>query len=67
MERSWLRAAPGRPAGLTDETPVVTLAPPAPLGPAVALAASAIRIRELVKRYGSMEAVNGISFDVNEG
>ena len=67
MERFWLRAAPGRPAGLTDETPVVALAPPAPLGPAVALAASAIRIRDLVKRYGSMEAVTGISFDVHEG
>jgi ABC-2 type transport system ATP-binding protein len=67
MERFWLRAAPGRPAGLTDETPVVTLAPPAPLGPAVALAASAIRIRGLVKRYGSIEAVRGIGFDVNQG
>ena len=62
-----MRAAHGRPAGLTDETPVVTLAPPAPLGPAVGLASSAIRIRDLVKRYGSMEAVSGISFDVNEG
>ena len=67
MERFWLRAAPGRRAGLTDETPVVTLAPPAPLGSAVALAASAIRIRNLVKRYGSIEAVRGIGFDVNEG
>ncbi len=62
-----MRAAPGRPVDLTDETPVVTLAPPAPLGSAVALAASAIRIRDLVKRYGSMEAVSGISLDVNEG
>ena len=62
-----MRAAHGRPAGLTDETPVVTSAPPAPLGPAVALTVSAIRIRDLVKRYGSMEAVSGISFDVHEG
>jgi len=62
-----LRAAPGRPAGLIDETPVVTLAPPAPVGPAAALAASAIRIRDLVKRYGSNEAVRGIGFDVKEG
>jgi ABC-2 type transport system ATP-binding protein len=67
MERFWLRAAPGRPAGLIDETPVVTLAPPAPVGPAAALAASAIRIRDLVKRYGSNEAVRGIGFDVKEG
>jgi ABC-2 type transport system ATP-binding protein len=67
MERFWLRAAYGRPAGLTDETPVVTLAPAAPFGAAVALAASAIRIRSLVKRYGSMEAVRGIGFDVSEG
>ena len=62
-----MRAAYGRPAGLTDETPVVTLAPAAPFGAAVALAASAIRIRSLVKRYGSMEAVRGIGFDVSEG
>ncbi len=62
-----MRAAHGRPAGLTDETPVVTLAPPAPLGPAVALGASAIRIRDLVKRYGSMEAVREIGFEVSEG
>ena len=67
MGRFWLRAAHGRPAGSTDETTVVTSAPPAPLGPATALAASAIRIRDLVKRYGAMEAVRGISFEVNEG
>lgn len=67
MERFWLRALHGRPAGLTGEATMVTLAPAAPLGPAVALAASAIRIRDLVKRYGSMEAVRGIGFEVNEG
>ena len=26
-----------------------------------------IEVRELVKRYGSLTAVNGVSFEVNEG
>ncbi len=67
MERSWSKAALGRPAGLTDETAVVTSAPPAPYVPAVALASVAIRIRDLVKRYDTVEAVRGICLDVNEG
>jgi ABC-2 type transport system ATP-binding protein len=45
----------------------MTAAPPAPLTPAVAGAAAAIRIRDLVKRYGALEAVRGIGVEVKEG
>ena len=62
-----MKAAPGRPAGSTDETHVVTSAPPVPFEPAIALGSVAIRIRDLVKRYGAVEAVRGICLDVHEG
>src|SRR6202167_1734623 len=67
MERFWLKAAPGRLAGSTDETHVVTSAPPVPFEPAIALGSVAIRIHELVKRYGAVEAVRGICLNVHEG
>src|SRR5580704_2526638 len=67
MERSWWKAAHGRQAGSTGETRVVTSAPPVAFEPAITLGSVAIRIHDLVKRYGSMEAVSGISFDVSEG
>ncbi len=67
MERSWWKAAPGRRAGLTGETHVVTLAPPATFEPAISLGSVAIRIHDLVKRYGAVDAVRGISLDVHEG
>ena len=35
--------------------------------PAVARAVTAIRVHDLVKRYGVLEAVRGISFEVEEG
>ena len=46
---------------------MLTAVPPAPSLPAVARAAVAIRIRDLVKRYGALEAVRSISIDVSEG
>ncbi len=67
MERSWLKAAPGRPAGSTDETRVVTSAPPVTFEPAIGLGSVAIRIHDLVKRYDTVEAVRGICLDVREG
>ncbi len=62
-----MKATPGRPAGSTDETHVVTSAPPVPFEPAIALGSVAIRIHDLVKRYGAVEAVRGICLDVHEG
>ena len=46
---------------------MITEAPPAPFTPAVARAAAAIRIRNLVKHYGALEAVRDIGFEVEEG
>ena len=46
---------------------MVTSAPPVPFEPAIALGSVAIRIRDLVKRYGAVEAVRGICLDVHEG
>jgi ABC-2 type transport system ATP-binding protein len=45
----------------------MTAAPPAPFTPAVAREAAAIRIRDLVKRYGALKAVRGIRVEVKEG
>jgi ABC-2 type transport system ATP-binding protein len=45
----------------------MTVAPPAPVATAVASASAAIQIRDLVKRYGALKAVRGISIDVEEG
>jgi ABC-2 type transport system ATP-binding protein len=46
---------------------VLTAAPPAPSTPAATYGEVAIRIRDLVKRYGSLAAVRGISVEVYEG
>ena len=46
---------------------MVTSAPPVPFEPAIALGSVAIRIYDLVKRYGAVEAVRGICLGVHEG
>ncbi len=45
----------------------MTAAPAVPFTPVVTRAAAAIRIHDLVKRYGGLEAVRGIGFEVQEG
>jgi ABC-2 type transport system ATP-binding protein len=75
MPKSWWTATSGPPAASANESSAMIAAPPeipptAPVAGAAATEttrATAIRIRNLVKRYGALEAVRGIGFDVMEG